>query len=335
MNNRILKFQHFSLHFLIIVILLIVGCSNTTNQVKIDQNQLRPTNQVKSQQNQLRQDSVYKNIDLSLPPSLYLDEDEFGIDALVGAMIMLGTAVGAAAANTQDQGSTKKFYYHVWAFLITELGNEDPGYGMYTYVLFGRNLRFPFDTSSKTFKRYIRLLDAVVHSTLSNEDKHKLPEKACNIFYVPGVKDRKNNEESFFQFSSNLHLRNLATNKGVDYNFNMAMHYLTLIPNAVLETKQKLAEQFITKPGPFLVSTLKPIGKIIDSQSHLLFADLSDTNHAAMDEIVTAYKQRINLKPVNDIERFKTLRLQLLNLVLNADDNVKLLKLSLATLLHK
>jgi hypothetical protein len=49
-----------------------------------------------------------------------------------------------------------------------------------------------------------------------------------------------------------------------------------------------------------------------------------------MAEIVAAYKRRISSKSVNKVERFWPLRLALLNIVLNADDNVKLVKVAMA-----
>ncbi|MGB5620490.1 MAG: hypothetical protein WBM78_26855, partial [Desulfobacterales bacterium] len=54
------------------------------------------------------------------------------------------------------------------------------------------------------------------------------------------------------------------------------------------------------------------------------------TNPAAMAEIVAAYKQRITGSSVNRVESFWPLRLALLNIVLNADDNVKLVKAAMA-----
>ena len=103
-----------------------------------------------------------------------------------------------------------------------------------------------------------------------------------------------------------------------------------MLSKMIKHDNPNLADLLTDRPGPFLISTLMPIGEIGKDQTDLLYTDLSTTNPAAMAEIVAAYKRRISSKSVNKVEHFWPLRLALLNIVLNADDNVKLVKVALA-----
>jgi hypothetical protein len=58
----------------------------------------------------------------------------------------------------------------------------------------------------------------------------------------------------------------------------------------------------------------------------MLFADLSATNPAAMGEVVAVYKQRLSQQVLDQAEAFQPMRLILLNLILDADNNLKFVK---------
>ena len=62
----------------------------------------------------------------------------------------------------------------------------------------------------------------------------------------------------------------------------------------------------------------------------MLFSDLSATNPAAMREVVAAYKQRISQGALDKAEAFQPLRLALLNLILDANANVKFVREAVA-----
>jgi len=61
----------------------------------------------------------------------------------------------------------------------------------------------------------------------------------------------------------------------------------------------------------------------------MLYADLSKTNSAAMKEIVSTYKRYVTEETNNEAEVLKPLRLSLLNVILNVDNNLKIAKITL------
>lgn len=199
---------------------------------------------------------------------------------------------------------------HAWE-LLTEMDSEKADFALYTYVLFGRRLDIQASIESDTRVRYQSLLDAIVVSTPRTSETDKIPREETNIFYIPAVAAGK--EPS---------LNN--------YDTILAMRYVRMLSKLVKIDNPKLSARLTTNPGPFLISTLMPVGEIGTDQTELLYTDLSATNPAAMAEVVAAYKQRIISRSVNRAERFWPLRLALLNIVLNADDNVKLVKAALA-----
>lgn len=213
-------------------------------------------------------------------------------------------------SGTRQGGNGTPPSWHAWE-LLTEMDSEKADFAMYTYVLFGRRLDIQASIESGTRERYQSLLDAIVVSTPRTSDTDELPKEETNIFYIPALAAGK--EPS---------LKN--------YDTILAMRYVRMLSILVKNNNPKLSARLTTNPGPFLISTLMPIGEIGTDQTDLLYTDLSTTNPAAMAEIVAAYKQRITGSSVNRVESFWPLRLALLNIVLNADDNVKLVKAAMA-----
>ena len=200
--------------------------------------------------------------------------------------------------------------WHAWQ-LLTEMDSEKADFALYTYVLFGRRLDMQARIESDTRERYQSLLDAIVVSTPRTSENDELPKEETNIFYIPALAAGK--EPS---------LKN--------YDTVLAMRYVRMLSILVKNDNPELSARLTTNPGPFLISTLMPIGEIGTDQTDLLYTDLSTTNPAAMAEIVSAYKLRVTGSRVNRVESFWPLRFALLNIVLNADDNVKLVKAALA-----
>ena len=213
-------------------------------------------------------------------------------------------------SGTRQGGNGTPPRLHAWE-LLTEMDSEKADFALYTYVLFGRRLDSQARIESDTRERYQSLLDAIVASTLRTSEIDKLPKEETNIFYIPAIAAGKKPSLN-------------------NYNAILSMRYVRIFGQLVKNNNPDLSARLTTNPGPFLISTLMPIGEIGTDQTDLLYTDLSTTNPAAMAEIVSAYKQRITSSSVNRVENFWPLRLALLNIVLNADDNVKLVKAALA-----
>ncbi len=215
-------------------------------------------------------------------------------------------------AGTRDPGAPLPQQHH-WDSLLQRDG-EARGYGMYTYVLFNRQLDLRASLDPEILQRYQKLLNVIVATTLSSTDVGEIDaaeKQLTNLFMIPGTVRGK--------------LPSLD-----NYNAVLAMRYLDEIGKLTRADNPEVADRLMSRPGPFLVSTLKPVSEIDDRQTTLLYIDLSATNPAAMTEIVAAYKLRLSQNPLNEAEHFAPLRLALLNLVLNADDNITLVKAALA-----
>ncbi len=201
---------------------------------------------------------------------------------------------------------------HAWDFL-TDMDGEKEGFGMYTYVLFSRNVDRP-GLASEVEERYKKILAAIAGTTLNLPELGELEtreKKTTNILYIPAVAPGRE-----------LNLAN--------YDSRLSLRYLSEIARLCREESPEISERLESRPGPFLISLLQPVGQIGEESVNLLYADLSTTNPAAMREVVAAYKGHLVRGSVDKKERFTSLRLTLLNLILNADDNVHLIKIALA-----
>lgn len=192
--------------------------------------------------------------------------------------------------------------------LLLQIDGERPGYGLYTYVLFGRKVgadapSLPHDVA----QRYQALLEAIESSTSTAGDLEAafIPKEETNLFNIPA--------------------KSADARPALDsYHSGLALTYRSLALGA-LRGHDKFGRLLSGGAGPFLISTLRPLNQV-RSPEPLLFADLSAHNPAAMRELVAAYKQRINRSAPGKLELFEPLRLALLTLILDANDHVTLIK---------
>lgn len=238
-----------------------------------------------------------------LPCALFL--------AIISILSFAGCSETAAVRGSKMQQTTPKF--HVWDSL-TEKGKEKDGYALYTYVIFRDEER---DSTKEIGRRYEGLLDAIMSTISTPQDAEEYPKKESNIFYIP----------------YNTHLsKRPAVSPLKDYNFSLARKYIAHLRKAIEKSDTKAFERLDSKPGPFLISLRYPLGKTKGDITTLLFADLSSRHPAAMKEVVAAYKQRISSKPIDEAQQFEPIRLALLNLILNTNDYIEIVKAASAEL---
>jgi hypothetical protein len=186
-------------------------------------------------------------------------------------------------------------------------------YGLYTYVLFGETVNNPDDLDVETLERYQSLLNAIKTSTPTSQEAKEWKKELSNIFYIPSVG------------AAEARFGNLFTDHPLrTYNSSIAMSYLVGLSE--LLDDPDLQQRITTNPGPFLISTLQPLSKLRGTSAVMLYVDLSGTNPGSMREIVSAYKSYVTTKTIDEVEEFSSLRLTLLDLVLNPNDNLKLVK---------
>lgn len=173
---------------------------------------------------------------------------------------------------------------HLWQYLRA-FGEEPSGYAAYTYALVGRS-----DPDSEAARKFSELVRAIQSSTVSEAAAPEtIDRETVNLFLIPAAPDTDR---------ANLPLA-----------------------QALVSALQADAPP-LQRPGPFLVTTHRPIRFGDDSRVDFLYVDLSDTHPEAIAEVVAAYKRRVFEEGIEGIERLRSLRLAVLNLALVAEDSI-------------
>lgn len=212
-----------------------------------------------------------------------------------------------ATSTSADQAPNPFTVSHQALDVFSAPFAEPSGYGMYTYVLFGRRFEaqapaLPHDVLA----RYQSLLKAVASSTLNAKSAaHSVPKRVTNLFCVP-VKS--------VESSSPADVANYSSDIGVSY---------LEFAEARVSGDENLTNDLITEPGPFLISSLQPL-LLTKRADPLLLADLSTTDPAAMAEVVAAYDQRLDDRLLGRAQAFEPLRARLLKVGLDANKKVTL-----------
>jgi len=193
---------------------------------------------------------------------------------------------------------------HLWDALY-DADEEPPGYAMYTYVLINRS-----KTDTAAWSRYEKLVVSIMLSTSAVGDHGPDFNKSLyNLFLIPHAPEGSQHAESL--------------------NDILSKSILTSIAACV--QNEKLRELINTNPGPFLISAAEPISyEKLKKDIEMLYVDLTRTNLAAMPEVVAEYKKRLTSDSIEGLERFKSIRLSLLNYILDADDYISIVKVAYA-----
>lgn len=199
---------------------------------------------------------------------------------------------------------------------LNEVGEEKPGYGLYSYVLI-----------TSYSNKSVALLNEIFKVIPNVKSTGALP-KQINILYIPFLKE-KEREFAAAQSSSTLG----TTYAQSFYNFQMARTILAHLCNPPADVLSRLCEGDLSR-GPFIFTYEKPASAFEPIQAPYLFVDLRDVHEHAFAEFVSAYQQQVKSEDVNSGERLNTLRLKLLNLALNAADFVKPIPDALADAIH-
>lgn len=190
--------------------------------------------------------------------------------------------------------------YHAWDTL-TSFGGEEEGYALYTYVILDGNS----NTKTEGGRRNEALLNAIVNVTANPGEAVRSPgnpagalRQECNIFYIPLT------EKTLPQFSSPLALYNLPLAQQLVAGFVQSM-----------QENQEISQR-LQYSSPFLVSVAVPLPGMSNRATKILIADLSSTRPKDMRNVVAAFRQQQNTSVVDDVERFRLIRLALLDGIL-------------------
>lgn len=193
-------------------------------------------------------------------------------------------------------------------FLLTKIAGELPGYGIYTYVLFSRNINNP-EKPDKTDEHYQALLKAIKLLTQIAEGI-SAPKSETNLFCIPSKKQTSEVDD----------LKN--------YNSSLAADYLYTTKKLLNDPGN---EQLLTRLkcgyGPFLITTLYPISNKTKPKL-ILYVDLSNYNHQAMESAVKKYQddlcKAVN-KGINKPMDLNNPLIQFVSSLYNANDDIALL----------
>ncbi len=193
---------------------------------------------------------------------------------------------------------------HLWDALF-DAEKEPTGYAMYTYVLIKQN-----KANTAAWRRYKKLVKSIMLSTTA-VTKHfaDFDRSLYNLFLIPHIYIGHQNPENL--------------------NDKLSKSILTSIAASV--QNPELRKLINTNPGPFLISATEPISnKKLNKDIEMLYVDLTRTNLDAMPEVVAAYKKRLISDSIEGLERFNSIKMVLLNLILDGDDYISIIKVACA-----
>jgi hypothetical protein len=187
-------------------------------------------------------------------------------------------------------------------------GQEGPGYGLYSYVL------FPFDSP-----RAAHFLEQLF--ILTEYQRHSLIEaQNLNVFYLPTQADKLKAVTDRTMSDS----RRSAHPSGQEfvtefYDYALARKLLAQICLMPPEAIRNLCATALTA-GPYLLTYGRPMSTLSPVPPPYLVLDLSRVHEQAFREFLIAYLEQVKRPDYTDRERLDTLRLRVLSTILTAVD---------------
>jgi hypothetical protein len=180
------------------------------------------------------------------------------------------------------------------------LNDEKYGYATYSYVLTGRSA---INQDEKT--RYLKLIDAVTGRSTPDKLIKSSLRGYYNLFLIPSVKNPN------------------TANDEPDYRLSKQLLDIISI---------KLSKAFLNQ-GPYIITLYKPVAEgNPDTIADILYADLTKVHPAAFPEVVRAYQSHVSSKQIHGIEKLKSFRLDILNLMLITEESIGFVKVAYADL---
>jgi hypothetical protein len=187
--------------------------------------------------------------------------------------------------------------------LLTEIGGEEPDYGLYSYAIAVNN-------NSRSSILLSNLLSAIPPIEDTGAQRSQ-----TNIFYIPIRKDKVKELSK----PSNEYVEFFVSHANDLYDFKVARSLRDHLCDPPAKEIRAVCEGDLSR-GPYIFSYAQPASNITPVPPPLLFMDLSDVHERAFPEIIAAFKAQVKREDVSDGERINTLRLTLLNIALKAAD---------------
>jgi hypothetical protein len=205
---------------------------------------------------------------------------------------------------------------------LARTGQEGPGYGLYSYVL------FPFNSPRAAY-----FLEQLF--TTTGYRRHSLIEaQHLNIFYLPTQADKLRAviDRTLSDSGRSAHPsgQEFATKF---YDYALAQKLLAQICLMPSEVIRDLCATALTD-GPYLLTYGRPMSTLSPVPPPYLVLDLSRVHEQAFREFIIAYQEQVKRGDYTDRQRLDTLRLRVLSIILTAADWIAPTTSAIANIIH-
>jgi len=194
---------------------------------------------------------------------------------------MIYFPLGGSSGRTERSTSLAQLY-----------GAAAPGYGIYTFVLFGDPA-----AGSSGIETYSELLRVVETYVLASESSPQAPDRRAHTFLVPAHGERDGGT--------------LLDRTGPELSQRMRAELGAYLRQG---GQLELAQRLVRQPGPFLVSSLEPRLVPVDPAAPRLIVDLSDVGPEYMYTVVDAYDRVVPEEHVGGVASLAAIRTRLMEM---------------------
>jgi hypothetical protein len=204
---------------------------------------------------------------------------------------------------------------------LMEFGKEAEGYGLYSYAI------LPMYSERAT-----QFLGELFRSVPSIKDTSARPDQ-LNIFYVPLLKEKE------VEYSKLLESRGgdptkLAAEYGQSfYDYRMARALLNHVCNPPDDSLRDLCSGGLSG-GPYLLTYAAPASQMEPLPPPFLFVDLSLVEARGFAELLDAFKAQVKREDISDRARIDTLRLKVLQYVMQASVTIGPVEEAVGKIIH-
>jgi hypothetical protein len=180
---------------------------------------------------------------------------------------------------------------------LSSAGQETPGYGLYSYVLF------------PMYSRRAEHFLAEVFTTTGYQGVSLIDAGYLNVMYLPtrAGKMRASSAPSGHEFATEL------------YDYALAQKLLAQLCARPAEVIRDLCTTDLSR-GPYLLTYGRPMSTLWPVPPPYLVLDLSKVHARAFGEFIAAYKEQVKRPEYPDRGRLDILRLRVLSIILTAAD---------------
>jgi hypothetical protein len=204
---------------------------------------------------------------------------------------------------------------------LAELGKEADGYGLYSYAI------LPSDSN-----RAALFLGEAFKEIPSIGDTSARPAQ-LNVFYIPLRKDKEADFAAMLRAPGRDPAKLGAEYTKSFYDYKMARALLDHVCNPPDPSVLELCNGDLSR-GPYIFTYASPASKIEPVPPPFLFVDLSDVHERAFGELLAAFQAQVKREDIADQAKIRTMRLNILQVVLTAADWVSPVQKAIADIVH-